>query len=275
MKKIALVFAVAVLAPSLVLAWLAIRSLRHQQFVLERQQSLLCQGFSDSLARSVQDALAEQQRVFNRILAELLAKREPAQAAVSFDESIRQRWNLAEVGFVVTLSGDILSPSDTRPEARRFLAGNGLFLANRESAEVYLNAGVYTGTPAYAQALAAAQTVITSGGYTLDPNFRHMFQADNNTSPEIIFAITQDGQKTLQQGGWKIEYQAYEGERPARPDRGRSTGGPGGVAPPAERRGLSAGNGGVARRRGRAAHVAALRRSPNGSELRTRHNVRA
>lgn len=68
-------------------------------------------------------------------------------------------------------------------------------------AEVYLNAGVYTGTPAYAQALAAAQTVITSGGYTLDPNFRRMFQADNNTSPEIIFAITQDGQKTQTYGG--------------------------------------------------------------------------
>ncbi len=68
-------------------------------------------------------------------------------------------------------------------------------------AELYLNAGVYTGTPAYAQALTAAQAVISSGAYSLDPNFRHMFQADNNTSPEIIFAITQDGLHTQTYGG--------------------------------------------------------------------------
>ncbi|MEP6495691.1 MAG: RagB/SusD family nutrient uptake outer membrane protein [bacterium] len=67
-------------------------------------------------------------------------------------------------------------------------------------AEVYLNAGVYTGTPAYAQALTAAQAVI-SAGYSIDPNFRHLFQADNNTSPEIIFAITQDGVHTQTFGG--------------------------------------------------------------------------
>ena len=40
-----------------------------------------------------------------------------------------------------------------------------------------------------------------SGAYSLDPNFRHMFQADNNTSPEIIFAITQDGLHTQTYGG--------------------------------------------------------------------------
>ena len=68
-------------------------------------------------------------------------------------------------------------------------------------AEVYLNAGVYTGSPAYSQALAAAQTVISSGAYSLDPSYRHVFQADNNTSPEIIFAITQDGLRTQTYGG--------------------------------------------------------------------------
>ena len=68
-------------------------------------------------------------------------------------------------------------------------------------AKLYLNAGVYTGTPANAQALAAAQAVISSGAYSLDPSYRHMFQADNHTSPEIIFAITQDGQRTQTYGG--------------------------------------------------------------------------
>jgi hypothetical protein len=68
-------------------------------------------------------------------------------------------------------------------------------------AELYLNAGVYAGAPAYAQALTAAQTVIGSGAYTLDPNWRRMFQADNNTSPEIIFAIPSDGIHTRTYGG--------------------------------------------------------------------------
>ena len=51
MKKAALVFVLAVLAPSLVLAWLAVRSVRDQQIVLERQQALLYQGVADAIAR--------------------------------------------------------------------------------------------------------------------------------------------------------------------------------------------------------------------------------
>jgi len=67
-------------------------------------------------------------------------------------------------------------------------------------AKLYMNAGVYTGTPMYAQALAAVQQVI-GGPFTLDPSYRHLFQADNNTSPEIIFPIIQDGLRTQTFGG--------------------------------------------------------------------------
>lgn len=67
-------------------------------------------------------------------------------------------------------------------------------------AHIYLNAEVYTGTPHYAQALNAAQAVI-AGPFTLDPSYRHLFQADNNTSPEIIFPIIQDGLRTQTFGG--------------------------------------------------------------------------
>jgi hypothetical protein len=58
MKKVALVFVLAVFVPSLVLAWLAVRSLRDQQFLLERQQSLLLQGVADALAAKVQERRA-------------------------------------------------------------------------------------------------------------------------------------------------------------------------------------------------------------------------
>ncbi len=67
-------------------------------------------------------------------------------------------------------------------------------------AKLYLNAGVYTGTPNYAGALTAAQAVI-AGGYQLDDKYPDLFLADNHTSPEIIFAVTQDGLKTQTWGG--------------------------------------------------------------------------
>jgi hypothetical protein len=67
-------------------------------------------------------------------------------------------------------------------------------------AHIYLNAEVYTGTPHYAEALAAAQAVI-AGPFSLDPSFQHIFLADNNTSPEIIFPIIQDGKTTETWGG--------------------------------------------------------------------------
>jgi len=68
-------------------------------------------------------------------------------------------------------------------------------------AKVYLNAGVYTGTAHWTDALNAAQAVITSGAYSLEPVWLHNFLADNNTSPEIILPVTSDGQHTQTWGG--------------------------------------------------------------------------
>jgi hypothetical protein len=68
-------------------------------------------------------------------------------------------------------------------------------------AELYLNAGVYTGTDDWGDALSAAQAVISSGTYSLNPVFRDNFTADNNLSPEIIFAAPQDGTHTQTWGG--------------------------------------------------------------------------
>ena len=87
-------------------------------------------------------------------------------------------------------------------------------------AELYLNAGVYTGTPDYADALAAAEAVINSSAYSLDPSYQHMFLADNNTSPEIIFAITQDGTKTQTYGGVTFIVHASVGGSMSAPDFG-------------------------------------------------------
>lgn len=66
-------------------------------------------------------------------------------------------------------------------------------------AHLYLQAGVYTGTPNDAGALSEASTVI-AGPFSLDPSYAHLFQADNNTSPEMIFPIIQDGMRTQSYG---------------------------------------------------------------------------
>src|SRR5438034_6875339 len=105
MKKVALVFVLAVFAPSLVLAWLAVRSLRDQQFLLERQQSLLYQGVADSIATVVQSALEDNQRLFTLKVSSLLRNRNPRDLAKSFDDLLRKDWPLAQVGFVVTQAG--------------------------------------------------------------------------------------------------------------------------------------------------------------------------
>src|SRR5208282_729862 len=129
MKKVALVFVLAVFVPSLVLAWLAVRSLRDQQFVLERQQSLLYQGIADSLAGNVSSHLRERQQEFAAQVESLLAGRDARTEAVAFDNRLRERWPLADVGFCVSLSGSLLCPSPvSRPETRMFCVDNSAFL---------------------------------------------------------------------------------------------------------------------------------------------------
>jgi len=141
MKKVALVFVVAVLAPSLVLAWLAVRSLRDQQFLLERQQSLLDQRVTDTLAQDIADYLARQQQDFSAQVESLATGSDAHVLAAQFDDQLRRRWPLAEVGFCVTAAGKILSPQpNARPAAQMFRLDNAGFLGNREPVEVYLTA---------------------------------------------------------------------------------------------------------------------------------------
>jgi signal transduction histidine kinase len=140
MRKVALVFVLAVFVPSLVLAWLAVRSLRDQQFVLERQRSLLYQGVADAVAKDAAGLLAEHQREFARQVEAMLGDNKPLDMANSFDDRLRQNWPLAEVGFVVSLDGQVYSPNlFERAEARRFRLENDKFLCSRESVAVYWN----------------------------------------------------------------------------------------------------------------------------------------
>ncbi|MFZ1703404.1 MAG: RagB/SusD family nutrient uptake outer membrane protein [Saprospiraceae bacterium] len=67
-------------------------------------------------------------------------------------------------------------------------------------AKLYLNAEVYTGQKKYTECLATCQKIL-SAGYTLEPNYSHLFLADNHRSNEIIFPIAFDGINTRTYGG--------------------------------------------------------------------------
>jgi hypothetical protein len=68
-------------------------------------------------------------------------------------------------------------------------------------AKAYLNAEVYTGSAAWAQALTEVEAVLNAGGYALDDEYTEIFLADNHTSPEIIFPVPQDGRNIRSWGG--------------------------------------------------------------------------
>lgn len=68
-------------------------------------------------------------------------------------------------------------------------------------AKLYMNANVYTGTPRWTEAMTEVQAIIASNAYQIDANYRRMFAPDNNASPEIIFAIPQDGGRMKNYGG--------------------------------------------------------------------------
>src|SRR5438045_2322833 len=139
MRKIALVFVTAVFVPSLLLAWLALRSLRDQQFLIERQQAASWQGLAGALARQVNGTLTEERRNFSQRVDELIGDKNVYDVTSRFDANLRETWPMAEVGFVVSLEGEgkMLSPSlFSDAQARTFRLENDRFLCNKEAVEV-------------------------------------------------------------------------------------------------------------------------------------------
>ena len=142
MRKVAIVFVMAVLLPSLGLAWLALRSLRDQQFLIERQQAASLQGLAGALAQRVNGILSDQRREFTRKVDDLLAERPASEAASTFDARLREAWPMTEVGFAVSLDGGgrVLSPSlFSDNAARSFRLENDRFLCNKEAVDIYWN----------------------------------------------------------------------------------------------------------------------------------------
>lgn len=84
---------------------------------------------------------------------------------------------------------DILADPGTRyPQADKAAAWMLL-------AKIYLNAEVYTGTARWQDCIDYCNKVDESGVYSLNPNYRQNFSADNHfpDNPEMIFAWEEDG----------------------------------------------------------------------------------
>jgi hypothetical protein len=125
----------------------------------------------------------------------LVTEEDPIGGAEPPLQSTRQEIFDFLVSELTTIQTDLLPSAGPATYGRATREAAAMLLA-----KLYLNAEVYTGTPQYAQALAAIEQVI-AGPFTLDPSYRHLFQADNHTSPEIIFPVVQDGKRTQSFGG--------------------------------------------------------------------------
>jgi signal transduction histidine kinase len=139
MRRSAWIFLAAILLPSLALGWLAVRSARDQQVIVEHQQAIISQDVTDALARKVEDQLDGSRSTFVDKTQQLLHKSSSPQVlARNFNRELRGAWELAEVGFAVDLNGTIYSPAPSQGVmAKTFRTENGRFLGNRENVQVY------------------------------------------------------------------------------------------------------------------------------------------
>ncbi|MGE3309718.1 MAG: sensor histidine kinase [Limisphaerales bacterium] len=138
MRRPLLTFLGAVLLPGILLGSLAWNSIRSQESARDHERSRVLLGFAEQLAQAVVRRIDDHQREFSLRVESLLGKESPTQLAQGFDDRIRDHWPLANLGFAVRLSGDLLAPPILgRPEARQFLVNNNDFLCNRSGVQVF------------------------------------------------------------------------------------------------------------------------------------------
>ena len=141
MRKSIWIFLLAVLLPSVVLGWLALRSAEEQKIILERRTAELRQTEADNVAATARSLIDEQRRAFADVVAKLIAGGDPQRLAGTFTKSLAEAWPRKAVGFAIGADGRLLSPSvpgaNGSPEIRKFLLDNGAFLGGNIAATVY------------------------------------------------------------------------------------------------------------------------------------------
>jgi signal transduction histidine kinase len=145
MKKSIWIFLLAVLLPSIVLGWLALRSADEQQIILENRTAALYQKETENSAAAARALIDDQRRAFNETVRQLLAKTDPQSVADNFPLALSRAWPRKAVGFSLGSSGSLCSPLPQRaknnPDWEKFLLGNASFLAGTTPATVYWVSG--------------------------------------------------------------------------------------------------------------------------------------
>ncbi len=141
MKKSVLIFLAAVLLPSAVLGWLALRNAQEQQIILERRTAELYQSETENAAVAVRALIDDERRAFAEAVRTLIAARPAAEVAKSFTASLADAWPRKSVGFSIAADGRILSPTTAaaagHADWQRFLWDHGPFVSNKMVVSVF------------------------------------------------------------------------------------------------------------------------------------------
>jgi len=151
MKKSIWIFLLAVLLPSVVLGWLALRSAEEQQIILEKRTAELYQKETENAASAVRALIDGERRAFNDAVRRVLANKNPAEAARDFSATLAVAWPRKAVGFALGKDGQLISPSAqsarNNAAAQKFLLENSAFLCSTMPATVYWVSGDELGRP--------------------------------------------------------------------------------------------------------------------------------
>lgn len=98
--------------------------------------------------------------------------------------------------FVVKEIRDNLSLLDDGPTSANYGRTSTKTMANIMLAKLYLNSTKWTGTARWDEAIAAADAVIATPGYSLETNYFTNFKVNNQSSKENIFVIPYDKTQT-------------------------------------------------------------------------------
>jgi len=141
MRKSVWIFLIAILVPSAVLGWLALRSAEEQKIILERQTTELYQRETENLAASARALIDEQRRGFAEAVRVVLAEAKPDAVAPDFAGRLAATWPRKAIGFSLGSDGRVLSPAprlaSSQPSWGAFLRDHGTFLDNSSPAPVY------------------------------------------------------------------------------------------------------------------------------------------
>jgi len=137
LKKLAVIFLLAIFAPALLLGVLALRTASRQRMIMQQQEVELRQKETDELAEKVRGLLADEQRSFLDAVDRLRARLGAEELGRDFSAELPAEWGRKCIGFAVDPSGVMLSPTASDPSTREFLRENTAFLGNQAPAEVY------------------------------------------------------------------------------------------------------------------------------------------